>query len=222
MIKRRSIVPLLIAALAVTGTVRADLTCVAPASTPVPPSVMRQAESVNPPSADACRLPLAAPRVPPAARSDALPFPLPAYQLPLPGDLDPLPLDSLPVEGVEDGQVCQAPPISILSDRQDSLVLCLYGLLGFGAFRSLSCVRKFSFAVIPDWYHSGGPAQIGHSLAIAPDCSVSTAVCCPVQPDRPPRGLVPEYYAGTIESLWRKSQFTPTTLAARGPPRRTL
>ncbi len=201
MIKRRSIVPLLIAALAVTGIVRADLAVVIPTGAAMPSSdLARQGAGAD------------------LALLDALPFAFPAYEILLPGQFDPLPLDSALEPGMLEGQVCQIPPVSILSDQQDSLVLCLYGLLGFGAFRSLSCVRRFSFTIIPDWYHSGGPVQIGHSLVIAPDCQASTSVCCLVQPDPPSQDHLSDYHSGIIESLWRRSQFTPTTLAARGPP----
>ncbi len=109
------------------------------------------------------------------------------------------------------------PPVQVLSERQGSLALCLYGLLGLGALRSLSCVRKLSFDWVPNWYHSGAPAQIGPSYAIAPDCLCS-ALLYFVQPEDSVRDCQPQYLLGRIVSLWRKSQCTPLALLARGPP----
>jgi len=214
MIERRSIVSLLVAAVAVTGIVRADLTPVGPTEAVLNGPVQAYDERCA--SCDGWEafelLSLHASSLVPHASSRLFDLSVPL------GELDLLPIDTLSEQGLEEGQVCQAPPVSILSDQQNSLVLCLYGLLGFGAFRSLSCVRRLSFSVIPDWYHSGGPAQIGHSLAIAPDCQASTTVCCLVQPAAWPRDPLPIFHEGMVESLWRRAQFVPTTLAARGPP----
>jgi hypothetical protein len=124
----------------------------------------------------------------------------------------------LPQRGSEGGLVGETPPVTILSDSQGSLTLCLYGLLGFGAFRSLSCAKKMSLGFLPDWYHSDAPAQIGHSYVISPDCLCAAPVYCFIQPDDPARDCHPQYFGGVIASLWRQSQFTPTTLASRGPP----
>jgi hypothetical protein len=118
----------------------------------------------------------------------------------------------------EAGQAGATKPAQILTDRQNSLTLCLYALLGLGLCRSAPLVRKFHFSCIPDWYHSGGPSQIGHSFAISPDCLTSTPVVCFVQPAGETEDVAPQYLSGAIAALLRKSQFTPTTLASRGPP----
>ncbi len=110
------------------------------------------------------------------------------------------------------------PALQILSDRQGSLALCLYGLLGFGAFRSLSCMKKLSFDFVPHWYHSGAPAQIGHSYVIAPDCLCSTQVCCFVQPQGGADDLPLADDGGTLLPLLRESLFTPAVLGPRPPP----
>jgi hypothetical protein len=118
----------------------------------------------------------------------------------------------------EAGQTSETRPAHILTDRQNSLSLCLYALLSVGLCQSVPLVKKLHFGCIPDWYHSGGPYQIGHSFAIAPDCLSPAPVCCFVQPDQPWESSSPQYCQGTVVSLWRRSQFTPTTLAPRGPP----
>lgn len=115
-------------------------------------------------------------------------------------------------------QLRQTRSLPILVDGQNSACLCLYALLGLGLCRSVPLVRKLSCGVIPDWYHHGGPFQIGHSHAVGPDCLCSVMVVCFIQPDCTARDFLPQYYWGTIASLLRKSLFTPNVLASRGPP----
>jgi hypothetical protein len=160
----------------------------------------------------------------PAARvcdqADLPPTDSPGYLVGLVGfaDRGSSPVAYLPVAGVEGEQASEAQPVRLLAEGQGSLSLCLYGLIGLGAFRSGSWMKRLSFGVIPDWYHTGGPAQIGHSFAISPDCLCPTPVCCFVQPEGRADDGTPKYRQGTIVSLWRQSQFTPAVLASRGPP----
>jgi hypothetical protein len=120
--------------------------------------------------------------------------------------------------GIEAGQASETRPAQILTDRQNSLTLCLYALLGLGLCRSAPFVKKLHLGCIPDWYHSGGPSQIGHSFAISPDCLTAAPVVCFIQPAGETEDVAPAYFSGAIAALLRKSQFTPTALASRGPP----
>ncbi len=119
-----------------------------------------------------------------------------------------------------DGAASHVAAVQIASDRQNSLHLCLYALLTMGLGKSVPYVKKFSLGVVPQWYHDGGPFQIGHSHAIAPNCLDAAPVYCFIQPD----GLLfaedssPRYRRGIVVSLWRQSQFTPSVLASRAPP----
>jgi hypothetical protein len=106
----------------------------------------------------------------------------------------------------------------VLSDDQGSLDLCLYALFGLGLCRSVPLVRRLSFGCIPDWYHHGGPFQIGHSYVTGPDC-LRCVVACSAQPGCPMRDIVPRCHTGPIAALLRQSLFTPNILASRGPPR---
>jgi len=133
-------------------------------------------------------------------------------------DLGSLPVGFLPQPNAEAGQTSETKPAQILTDRQNSLSLCLYTLLGLGLCRSAPLVKKLHFDCIPDWYHTGGPFQIRHSLAMSPDCLCSAPVYCFIQPDGTAEDCLPQYYRGTIASLLRKSRFIPTALASRGPP----
>lgn len=210
-------IPVVLAALVVAATVRADLM---PASPPpgVPSASLwtgvHPGDSVGPVSSDT------SPCAPPASRVS---LPTPGLvtlfdRSAVAGEFGSLPAGSLPQRGSEGGPAGETPPVTVLSDSQGSLTLCLYGLLGFGAFRSLSCVKKLSFGFVPDWYHSDAPSQIGHSYAIAPDCLCAAPVYCFIQPDGTARDCQPQYLGGMITSLWRQSQFTPLALTSRGPP----
>lgn len=108
-------------------------------------------------------------------------------------------------------------PLVITSDGQSSLALCLYALIGLGLCRSTPLVKKLSFGLVPEWFHDGGPFQIGQSFAVSPDCQCSAQVCF-VQPDHTQQDRIPRFRLGIVSSLRRKSQFTPITRSPRAPP----
>ena len=114
-----------------------------------------------------------------------------------------------------------AQTLQILRHEQDSLSFCLYALLGLGLLKSVPCAKRLSLGVVPGWYHDGAPSQIGHSLAISPDCFTSTPVCCFIQPESMNEAPALQYHQRGIVSLWRASQFTATVLASRAPPSRS-
>ncbi len=128
-------------------------------------------------------------------------------------DLDSLPGVSLPAAG----EARDAKPVQILADHQSSLSLCLYVLMGIGLCKTVPSVRKLSLGCIPEWYHDGGPSQVGHSHAVGPNLCPAMLVCF-IQPESTADDLLPEFYRGTIPSLVRESLFTPNLLASRGPP----
>lgn len=124
----------------------------------------------------------------------------------------------LPLQGLLDAaQAAETPSARIVSDGQDSLHLCLYALLSLGLCKAAPWVRKVSFGVAPQWYHDGGPFQIGHSLAADPDCLCHAAICF-IQPDGTAKYLSPRYDRGIIASLLHRSLFIPGVLVSRGPP----
>jgi hypothetical protein len=124
----------------------------------------------------------------------------------------------LPRVNADAGQTSaiQYPPS--LTDGASSFSLCLYALMGLGLVRSAPWVKKLSFGFLPEWYHDGGPFQIGHSHAVTPNNLSLTPACCFIQPDCMPQDISPQYYKGIIASLLRTSLFTPNVLAPRGPP----
>ena len=116
------------------------------------------------------------------------------------------------------GQTSQAPYAMELTGRPDSSSLCLYALMSLGLCSAPHWVRRLSLGFTQEWYHEGGPFQIGHSHAVTPESLCSLQVCFLAPPDDPAEHLTPQHRFRTILSLWRKSQFTPTVLAPRGPP----
>jgi len=108
----------------------------------------------------------------------------------------------------------------ILTDGSDSLSLCLWALIGLGLCRSGQWVRRLSLGFVPEWYHSGGPFQIGHSHAVLPNnlASAFVPVCCFVQPVFAVESPILIQRSRIVRSSWRKSQFAPAALASRGPP----
>ncbi len=129
--------------------------------------------------------------------------------------LDSLPGVPLPETAAAEAR--EAKPVQVLADRQSSLSLCLYVLMGIGLCKTVPSVRKLSLGCIPDWYHDGGPSQVGHSQAIGPNLCPAPVICF-IQPDNTAEDLLPEFYRGTTASLVRESLFTPNLLASRGPP----
>ena len=198
MVNRRKIIIVFIAALVVTTAVSADMV----------PVSGRDARRGQP--ARVCD------------RADPVPTSLLSSSTHYPGvaDLYSWPAISLPEPSAALGRTSQPQHPAILTDGQGSLNLCLCAFLGLGLCGSGHWVKKLSLGVIPEWYHNGGPFQIGHSHAVTPNNLSLIPARCFIQPDCTMEDPLTQYHRlGTIVSLWRKSQFTPVVLAPRGPPR---
>jgi len=133
-------------------------------------------------------------------------------------DLGIWPVELLPEPTADTGQTPEMQNLLSFTDGPGSFALCLYALMGLGLFKSAPWVKKLSFEFIPEWYHDGGPFQIGHSHAITPETLYPVQVCSFIQPACMVESHIPQYSQRTIVSLWRKSQFTPDVIASRGPP----
>lgn len=192
MVERRRIIATVIAALAVTVVVHADLMPVSSLETAAAVAVL--------PDPQLAEMPL---------------LEVSGFLAGLPGIEDIGAVGSLPDTGRQEGH--EGPVVQPLVDGSNSFDLCLYALIGLGLCRSGQLVKRPSLGFIPEWYHSGGPYQVGHSYAIGPD-SICPAPACFVQPEIRAEDLIPQYGAGTIAPLARKSQYTPDALASRGPP----
>ncbi len=136
-------------------------------------------------------------------------------------DQNLFPEGCLPAVKLDAGSSGPAKHLRILTDRQNSLSLCLYALFGLGLCRSGAWIRKKLYVdLIPDWYHAGGPYQMGHSFAIAPNCLPSALRYCFIQPDSVMaiEAALLAFRWEIVASFWQQSQFPPGVVASRGPP----
>jgi hypothetical protein len=133
-------------------------------------------------------------------------------------DLDPWTVKLLPQTNTEVEQTSETQHLQSFTNGPGSLNLCLSALIGFGLCSSAHFVKKLSFSVVPEWYHNGGPFQIGHSYALTPDSLCPVPIYCFIQPVYIAEDPTIEHRWRTIVSFWRKSQFTPAVIASRAPP----
>jgi hypothetical protein len=128
------------------------------------------------------------------------------------------PAEFLPEVNTNAEQASEIQNLQILTDESGSLQFCLSALISLGLCSSCHWIRKVHLGSIPDWYHDGGPFQIGHSHALMPGTLCPAPVCCFIQPHCAEDSYLPRYFIKTVISTWRKSQFTLEVLASRGPP----
>ena len=140
------------------------------------------------------------------------------FKYPNIANLDLGPVELLPEPTADTVQTSELQNMRSFTDGPGSFALCLYALIGLGLCQAAPWVKKLSFEFIPEWYHDGGPFQIGHSFAVTPETLYPMPACCFVQPACMVESHIPQYSQRTIVSLWRKSQFTPDVIASRGPP----
>ncbi len=140
------------------------------------------------------------------------------YNPPNVTELDLWSVEFLPEAKADVSQTAEIQHLQSLTNGPGSFNLCLSALLGLGLCSSAHWVKKLSFGFVPEWYHNGGPFQIGHSYAVTPESLCPVPACCFIQPVFTVEDSLPQYRLGTVTSLWRKSQFTPCVLASRGPP----
>jgi hypothetical protein len=92
--------------------------------------------------------------------------------------------------------------------------LGLGALISLGAYQAGRSLRKLHIGVVPDWYHAGGPAQVGHATPFDLDSAGVLPQCAFVRP-APPRPAL----RGTWEAEWAyRTQCVPRAAAPRAPP----
>lgn len=64
-----------------------------------------------------------------------------------------------------------------LPEEPASLSLVLAGLGSLGAWQLGRAARNAHFGHVPDWFHAGGPMQVGHTFIANPDCSAVLEIC---------------------------------------------
>ncbi len=108
-----------------------------------------------------------------------------------------------------DAQVRELPP------SPSSARLFLSAMLSIGAWHVVRTAGSVHFGALPEWYHAGGPAQVGHAVPFDLDFSVSP-LCCFVQP----AGERPYLYRVRRELRPRcdAQELVLIIAAPRGPP----
>ena len=124
-----------------------------------------------------------------------------------------------PIEVGDDiGQSARVPLTIDLTVRPGSVNLCLYALMSLALYSAPHWLKRLHLGHLPEWYHDGGPFQIGHSFAATPKSLCTLHVCCLLPPDDTVEEFLPQYRLRSIISCWRTSQFTPEAIVSRGPP----
>ncbi len=134
------------------------------------------------------------------------------------GDLDLAKVQFLPRAGNNMGQPYYSQQSIDLTGGPGSYSLCLYALMGMGLCSAPRWAKKLSFGHIPEWFHSGGPQQIGHKFAVNPDFPRTNPVFCFIQPVFTMKDSISQYRIRTFVPSWGESQFAPNVFASRGPP----
>ncbi|MCP4248338.1 MAG: hypothetical protein GY778_14925 [bacterium] len=92
--------------------------------------------------------------------------------------------------------------------------LFLSAMLSVGGWHLVRSARHIHLGAMPEWYHTGGPDQIGHAVPFDLDFSASP-LCCFVQP----AGERPYLYHVRRELRPCRAAQSPLIIAApRGPP----
>ena len=106
-------------------------------------------------------------------------------------------------------------PIVLPADMS-SITMFLTGLSSLGAWQFVRSARntKFHLGHMPEWYHTGGPIQVGHVTAIDPGLTVAAMVSiCDL-----PTGQSLQLLLRRATALRLRSQSAPALATPRAPP----
>jgi len=133
-------------------------------------------------------------------------------------DVDPFaaPLGAGSIVGDERESTAATRVIRELPGLPSSTELFLSAMLGMGAWQLVRTTKHLHLASVPEWYHHGGPVQIGH--AVPCDLQFAPAVLCVF--DRPAVGvtLCPERTWADYVPIKSDQPFLRSSVALRGPP----
>ncbi len=108
-----------------------------------------------------------------------------------------------------------APAIRELPGAPGSAGLVLSALLTVGAWQCTRKATQLRFGHVPDWYHTGAPDRIGHTVAL--DLNLDNLLPCPFDAVVAAPALAPDRFESppTARLL---AQCALTLAAPRGPP----
>ena len=101
-----------------------------------------------------------------------------------------------------------------------SFDLCVYGLMGLGVYESLSWTRRRA-RTAPSFCRNGWFLQSRPCLAVSLRLLWPEPVVHSVRPNDMHDDVVAQRDQEATVALWRKTQFSPTADAPRGPPLRS-
>lgn len=129
-----------------------------------------------------------------------------------------LPIALAPAGLCNSATVARQAPVLELPPAPDSAVLCLSALAGLGVWHLGRSARKLHFGAVPEWYHSSGPAQVGHTTPLDPEFSLAALPLCRFESpdtDEPP----PPSWLRLVEPIGQQyCQYSLSVTAPRGPP----
>ena len=125
----------------------------------------------------------------------------------------PLPVTVAPVTLPPAEEPAETAGETSLSDGHDSLSLFVAAFGWLSAWQVARSLKKVHLSHIPDWYHCGGPAQIGHATPL--ELTSEPAVCQGAVPTDPP--LLLRWVLDT-RPLFPRTQFFCAVRAPRAPP----
>jgi hypothetical protein len=107
-----------------------------------------------------------------------------------------------------------------LPSAPSSATLCLSAFAGFGVWQLTRSARKMHLGSLPEWYHDGGPAQIGHVTPLDLSFDLSALPICHFEAPDPSgdQGPLPSWWLSRTPRHPFSSQFTLLTADPRGPP----
>ena len=98
-----------------------------------------------------------------------------------------------------------------------SASLFLSAMLSLGAWQLVRSARQFDFGVFPEWYHSGGPFQVGHAVAF--DLDFHALPLCFIASNAEQSGTpILRYRVGREERAPRERRSYLRASAPRAPP----
>lgn len=107
-----------------------------------------------------------------------------------------------------------------LPSAPSSVTLCLSAFAGFGVWQLTRSARKIHLGALPEWYHDGGPIQVGHVTPLDLSFDLSALPVCHFEAPDPvgDRTPGPGWWLSRAPRHPFHSQFTLLTADPRGPP----
>lgn len=132
----------------------------------------------------------------------------------------------LPTEsaGLSDNSKSSTGEVLTLPADRSSASLFLSALAGLGLWQLGRSAKNLHLGALPEWYHDGGPTQVGHATPLDLEFSLAAMPVCPFdslvkqQPPIIPLLLERQWWIHETVVFVVKSRHIPPTIDPRGPP----